>query len=203
VPFIKTFIIKKRGRKYFDCVTGKYKAKLIINDVSNELSADSAVQLYVNDMSETSKYGAVLKFAPVAILDACESEEVDKLYYAETRVKEAITWLGYAEQDAQRGLCHTKAIKKALNLCMGTSSLSQRLATLKKKIQINSEWHEAKKWLQFAESDATAGRISSKAISKAFDLCPKFEDLTDRLTALKQGLKENGGGSNNDIAQYL
>ncbi len=203
MPFVKTFVIKKRGRKYFDCVTGKYGAKVIINDVSNELTVDRAVQLYVNDMSETSKYGAVLKFEPVAILDACEPEDVDKLYFAETRVKEAIKWIGYAEKDAQNGLCHTKAMKKAINLCIGISSLSQRLAALKEKIQINSEWHEAKKWLKYAEADVTAGMISSKAIGTALDLCPKFEDLTDRLIALEQALEANGGGSNDDIAQYL
>ncbi|MGM0914264.1 MAG: hypothetical protein ACQEXC_09550 [Pseudomonadota bacterium] len=203
MPLVKTFIIKNRGRKYFDCVTGKYKAKLLINDVSNELETGRAVQLYVTDLSDASKYGTVLKFEPLAFLDACEPEEVDKLYFSETRVKQAIKWLEYAENDALKGMYQTKAIKEALNLCMGISSLSQRISALKNKIKINSEWHEAKKWLEYAEGDAKAGMISTKAINKAFDLCPKFEDLTDRLAALKQVIEANGGGFDDDIGLYF
>ena len=54
-PLIKTLIIKKKGRKYFDCVISGYKCKLVINDISKDLENDRVVKLHVKDLSERSE----------------------------------------------------------------------------------------------------------------------------------------------------
>ena len=139
---IKTLIINKKGRKYFDCVIGGYKAKLVINDVSANLENDRVVKLRVADLSERSKYGTSLKFEPLEIL---EDRDAEALRQAAAARKLAEKWLGYAESDAKAGMSRTNAIKEARRLCKGHDQFADRLAALEAEIERNSaKEHQAK-----------------------------------------------------------
>lgn len=141
-PIIKTLIIKKKGRKYFDCVIGGYSAKLVINEVSRDLETDRVVTVEVIDLSQKSNYGSVLKFEPVAILN---DRDAEALRIAAKARKEAEKWLGYAEGDAQRGLNRTNAIAKALLLCPSHEHLADRLSSLKSRVEEIKAAYEARK----------------------------------------------------------
>lgn len=151
---IKTLIIKKKGRKYFDCLIGGYKAKLIINEVSQNLENDREITLQVNDLTERNKYGAVLKFEPVAILNECAAEALRK-------AAEAKKWLGYAEGDAQKGMSQTNAIAKALRLCPAHGQLTERLSSLKVRVKENATAYEAQKQ-QWAKEKAEKAAAQAK-----------------------------------------
>jgi len=154
-PIIKTLIIKKKGRKYFDCVIGGYKAKLVINDVSKNLENDRVVKLHVNDLSERSKYGTVLKFEPIAILDDRDAEALRKTAIAR---KEAEKWLDYAEGDVKNGMNRTNAITEALRLCPEHEHLAERLTALKELVKQNAAAYEAQKqqWAKEKTEQAAA-----------------------------------------------
>lgn len=131
---IKTLIIKSKGRKYFDCLIGGYKAKLVINDISMDLAIDRVVKVEVNDLSERSKFGCQLKFEPLQILDDRDAEALRK---AAIGKKEAEKWLAYAEDDARQGMQATNAIVKAYTLCSQYEHLSERLTQLKARVAEN------------------------------------------------------------------
>lgn len=141
-PIIKTFILKKRGRKYFDCIIGGYKAKLIINEISNNLENDRVVTVRVNDLSERSKYGVALKFEPIAIVNDRDAETLRK---AAASRKSAEKWLRYAESDALNGMSRTNAMNEALRLCPEHDHLEKRLDALKARIKQNAAADEEKK----------------------------------------------------------
>lgn len=139
---IKTLIIKKKGRKYFDCVVGNYTAQLVINDISKDLVVDRVVTLQVNDLSTRGRYGAALKFEPIAII---EDRDAESLREAAAARKDAEKWLGYAEGDAKQGLSRTNAIVEALKLCPSQTHLAARLAALQQQVACNAEAYAAQK----------------------------------------------------------
>ena len=138
----KTLIIKGKGRKYFDCVIGGYKAKLLINEISETLQIDRVVRVLVNDLCERSKYGAVLRFEPLQILD---DRDAEALRVAAAERKTAEKWLRYAESDVVNGVSRTNAIHEALSLCPKHEHLAERVAALKDRVNENSAAHEAQK----------------------------------------------------------
>ncbi len=139
---IKQLKITKKGRKYFECLSGRYKAKLVINDISKDFEIGQVVTLQVNDLTERSRYGVVVKYEPVAVIDEAEAEAMRK---AEIARKEAEKWLGYAEHDVMRGFTRTNAITRALSLCAQYDHLAERLANLKDKVEANAARYEAQK----------------------------------------------------------
>lgn len=160
-PIIKTLIVKSRGRKFFQCVIGGYDAKLVINEVSQDLGVDRVVKMQVNDLSERSKYGVVLKFEPVAII---EDRDAEQLRLAAQARKDAEKWLGYAEADVKRGLSRTGAIEKAVAACEGQDHLVERLTALKAHVQQNVKAYEAQKQ---ATRAAHAARRSMRVLYPA------------------------------------
>jgi hypothetical protein len=157
-PITKTLIIKKKGRKYFDCVIGGYKAKVLINEISKDLGIDRVVKLHVNDLSERNKYGTVLKFEPVAILDDRDAEALREAAKARNKAER---WLSYAENDVKYGGNGTKAIANALLLCPKYEDMAERLAALKERVQNNSEAYEAQK-KQWAKENAERAATQAK-----------------------------------------
>ena len=188
-PIIKTLVIKKKGRKYFDCTTGKFKAKLLINDISMNLEIDKTLRVHVVDISERSKYGVVIKFIPLTILGDSETEE-DFIEALEAR-NEAERWLGYAESDVKRGRYQTNAINKALRLCPAHNHLAERFISLKTEIRCLEDLFEAERWLRYAEDDVNNGKYDTNAITKAIRLAQSREILAERLALLQDRVKEN------------
>lgn len=142
----KVLTIKSRGRKYFECAIGeRHSAKLVINAVSEDLEAGTAIVVRVNDISESSRYGTVLKFEPLHIIEKGTPEEIRKsvdAYVSSEKQKrfghrDAEKWLGYAENDIQRGYTRTNAIREALSRAPSYDDLADRLAALKDGIQKN------------------------------------------------------------------
>ena len=152
---VKTLIIKKKGRCYFDCIINGYKAKLLINDISKDLETDRVVKVEVNDLSQRTKYGSTLKFEPVAILD---DRDAAALRAAAAARKEAEKWLGYAEGDAKQGLCKSNAILTALHQCKHHEHLADRLAALQERVKSNSDAFDAQKrqWAKEKSDQADA-----------------------------------------------
>jgi hypothetical protein len=195
---LKEFVIGKKGRKYFECLlSGRYKAKLIINDVSRGFVEGAKVFLEVIDCSEQSKYGGTLKFEPVSILEgeALQAFEQEKAKRAQAR--EAEKWLNYAESDVADGRYSSNAIQNALSMCAGHESLQARLDAVRQKIEKNKRkavLDKAKLWLGYAEEDAKKGLADSNAIQNALSMCAAHESLQARLDAFKQKIAENRKG---------
>jgi hypothetical protein len=63
----KTFILKRRGKKYFNCTVNGNEARLIINDITKDLSINNVVVLKVKDLSFVYHTRIILKFEPLAI----------------------------------------------------------------------------------------------------------------------------------------
>lgn len=136
---IKTLIIKKKARKYFDCIIGGYKAKLVINDISRDLAEDTVVQLEVLDLSERTKYGTTLKFEPVAVIT---ERDAAPLREAASARREAEKWLGYAESDVRDGRYSSNAIATAQRLCKTQEHLAERCAAMQAKADSNHQAHQ-------------------------------------------------------------
>lgn len=130
----KTFLIVKRGRKYFECLLqGKqrsYKAKLLINDLSKDFAVDDTVTVLVRDVSTHSGYGSSLTFEPT-IAQAEAQREVEV-----SRFIEQNKWLDYAETDARNGQVTSNAIQRTLAGC-NDPRLAERVATLKARLEEN------------------------------------------------------------------
>ncbi len=130
----KTFLIVKRGRKYFECLLqGKqrsYKAKLLINDLSKDFAVDDTVTVLVRDVSTHSGYGSSLTFEPTnAQAEAQREAEVSRFIEQEK-------WLDYAETDARGGQVTSNAIQRTLAGC-NDPRLAERVATLKARLEEN------------------------------------------------------------------
>lgn len=136
----KTLIIKSRGRKYFTCITGKVKAKLVINPVSTGLELDRIVHVRAVDLSTRSKFGADLIFEALEILSDTDAKAA---YEAATKRNEAAKWMGYAEGDALGGMSATNAIIKALSLSKDMPELAERRAALVARTDKNAEQYKA------------------------------------------------------------
>ena len=147
-PLIKTLIIKKKGRKYFDCVISGYKCKLVINDISKDLENDRVVKLHVKDLSERTKYGTALKFEPLEIL---QDRDAEVLREAAKARKDAEKWLPYAESDVQKGFHSTNAITMAFKLCDNQEHLTDRLKAVNELVEKNQKIHTEEKREQAKE----------------------------------------------------
>lgn len=135
-----TVITKKRARKYIHGITGKYKAQIIINDVSKDLEVDRVVRLLVKDVSVRKDMGngrmstQIIRFEPIEILKDRSGEEL-------RQAAQDLRWLEWAEKDAQEGKSNTNAIKKALWNCTKYDHLAERLEALKLLAKKNNdEW---------------------------------------------------------------
>lgn len=137
---VRTLIIKKRGRKYFECRLGDYSAQLIINDVSRGLDIERVVKIRCVDLSTRTKYGSSLKFEPVEIL---EDRDAKALYAAAVARNEAEKWLGYAESDAAQGNDHSRAILTALATSPEYTDLAARVAALRERVAANKSANQA------------------------------------------------------------
>lgn len=147
---VRTFIIKKRGRRYFECLIGKHKAQVIINDVSTSLELERVVKMEVVDLSTRNRYGAKLKFEPVAIL---EDRDGKALYEAAKQRNEAKRWLGFAEDDVAKGLDRTNAIQRALKITLDEDDLQERVRALREKVAENKRAAEARRAEQQRQRD--------------------------------------------------
>lgn len=134
---IKLFRIRSKGRKYFECQLGDNKAKLVINSVSEGCVPGTTAVFVVKDLSTRSKWGADLKFDPVAVAD-------EATVAAMRRAAEAEKWLGFAETDASAGRYSTHAIHEAIRLSDGLPQFAERLAALHKALEKNKARHEAR-----------------------------------------------------------
>ena len=152
---VKTLIVKKRGKRYFDCLLGGHKAKLVINEVSDGLALDTVAKMQLKDLSKTTRFGTTLTFEAVAI----ESErDGKKMYLAAKKKNEAIRWLKYAEDDVREGSYTTNAMSKAIFFCQPYPELCERVKAM-----------EAKGWAnaQAANERKTARKLEREAASAA------------------------------------
>ena len=139
---IITLTINKRGRKYFDCSLGKYSAKLVINAISETLEAGQTVCFSVKDLSESNKYGTVLKYEPLAILS---DDDIEALREEAEDKKEAEKWLGYAESDVLKGMDRTSAIYQANERCKKYAGFTTRLEKMNALAQKNAAENQQSK----------------------------------------------------------
>lgn len=58
---VKTLIVKKRGKRYFDCLLGGHKAKLVINEVSDGLALDTVAKMQLKVYSSNKDSYQVIK----------------------------------------------------------------------------------------------------------------------------------------------
>lgn len=107
----KTVIIKKRGRKWFECLVGGYKAKLMINDASKQLKVDQVVRLHAEDISKRTSYGVEIKYDPKEVVDIKEAED---LRQAHIKMKNIAKLLAKAREDISQGMVGSKKTKKSL-----------------------------------------------------------------------------------------
>ena len=131
---LKEFTILSRGRKLFDCVMGKYPAKLLINDVSKDLQVGGAVLLHVDDRSTRSSHGTSLRFEPLGVVDPDRIEEYES--HGRDRMN-AERWLRFAEDDAERGLTYSNAIQGIRWTCRKHEHLLERVGMLEERIKAN------------------------------------------------------------------
>jgi hypothetical protein len=134
---IKSFEIRKKGRKLFECNIGKYPCKLVINEVSKDFNVGDVVLLHVHDDSTRSYHGTSLRFNPVGVVEPGKENEYTNKYRG---LKYAEAWLYHAEKDVERGIATSNAIRKALYYCAGEGSLNLRRSMLKENIK--SIWAE-------------------------------------------------------------
>jgi len=64
---IKALTIQSRGRKYWTVLSGKYTAKLIINDATDELEIGQTVVIEVIDRTTRSRFGVDVIYEPVEV----------------------------------------------------------------------------------------------------------------------------------------
>ena len=175
---IKTLKIIKKNRKYFACELGGYKAQLVINSVSESLEPGQVVMLHVTDLSETNKYGTVLKFDPLAVLTERDAEAL----------LEAQKWLHYAEEDAEKGLCRTNAIEIALSGCGKYEHLASRFSALQSRVFDNKSadaardqaWEQARAQEKAARQDRSQVRSQMRVL---YPLCSQ----PDMETSIRLG----------------
>ncbi|WP_049631926.1 DUF5710 domain-containing protein [Cellvibrio sp. pealriver] len=108
---IKTLIIKKRGRKWFECLIGGYSAKLLINTTSDHLQPDHVVKLLVQDTSKRTDFGSDLSFTPLKIYEIHDAAELRQ--FAD-QLKALEKWLGLADKDVSAGFINSNAISSLL-----------------------------------------------------------------------------------------
>lgn len=130
----RTLIIRNRGRKYFDCISGGHRAQLIINEVSAGLQTGCLVTVEVWDHTVRTKFGSTVRFEPIAIL---HNQAGSELPGAIRTLALAEKWLGFAESDARQGLYKTNAIGQAIQLVQGYTHLEHRLEALRTRINHN------------------------------------------------------------------
>lgn len=164
---IKTFRIVSKGRKYFECLLGNAKAKLVINQVSEGLLPGETASFVVNDLSARSKYGSVLKFEPVALADAQTVAAINRAAGAEK-------WLGYAEADAAAGRYSSNAITEANRMADGLPQFAERLAAMRAAVNRNMDAHEAQKreWAREKEAQRQARDAAKQAVRQRRTLFP-------------------------------
>lgn len=161
---IKNFNIGKRGRQYFETkLNGKYTAKLVINDISTSLQPGQIITAQVRDISERSTYGNSLKFDPVAILT---DQEVVALRQLAQQNPELERWLGYAEQDADKGMMKSNAMAKAFSLGSDKPEYKARLSALRSRIAENTKAHEMEKAAKYAEDSRRKAEIMEQENQK-------------------------------------
>ncbi|TKB58492.1 hypothetical protein [Ferrimonas aestuarii] len=173
---LKHFIIGRRGRKYFECqLDGKYKAKLVINHISDGFESEQSVFVEVNDLSQFTKFGNRLKFEPLR--QVSENAVVESQRQAELRAQ-ATKWLCLAEDDASDGKHSTNAITKAIELAAAHPVLGARLAQLKNQIELNHQQHQQQrleqKRLKFAKRSQSAEDGPKLRALFPLDALPKF-----------------------------
>ena len=185
---IKTFRVESKGRKYFNVVLGKgAKAKLIINEASEDLEPGMTVSFLVRDLSERTRFGTDLKFEPIAKVDA---QMLANLRHQ----KEAQMWLERAEEDVRKGRYPSRAITEATYRCQGREEYRDRLKNLQeniKALQENIRQQEALRWLRYAEEDAKKGLSSTRAIKEAFERCEPDPAFKERIEALREMVQKN------------
>jgi hypothetical protein len=106
-----TLIIKKRGRKWFECLIGGYGAKLLINTISNDLQPDQVVKLLIQDTSKHNDFGSVLSFTPLKIYEIHDAAELRQF---SDQLKALEKWLGLADKDVNAGFITSNAISSLL-----------------------------------------------------------------------------------------
>lgn len=131
---LKEFTILSRGRKLFDCVMGKYPAKLEINDVSKDLQVGDTVLLHVSDQSRRSRYGTALRFEPIGVVDPDRIEEYKSHW---SNRKNAEKWLWFAQVDAENGLTHSNAIQRIRWTCGKHKDLLERVKMVEERVKVN------------------------------------------------------------------
>ena len=150
---VKTLIVKKRGKRYFDCLLGGHKAKLVINEVSDGLALDTVAKMQLKDLSKTTRFGTTLTFEAVAI----ESErDGKKLYEQAKRKNEALRWLKYAEDDVREGSYTTNAMSKAIFFCQPYPELCERVKAMEAKGWANAQAANERKIARKQEREAAS-----------------------------------------------
>lgn len=106
-----TLIIKKRGRKWFECLIGGYGAKLLINSISNDLQPDQVVKLLIQDTSKHNDFGSDISFTPLKIYEIHDAAELRQV---SDQLKTVEKWLGLADKDVGAGYINSNAISSLL-----------------------------------------------------------------------------------------
>jgi hypothetical protein len=135
--FIKTFVIKSKGRKYFECTIGKefdYKARLVITDCVRDCKVGQEIRVEVKDLSVRSRFGTDLKFEPQQIVT---DEKMSEIRAEHKRLRDAEHWLELAETDARRGMFKTNAIKICLDYVFEQEDMKKRINQLKEAVAEN------------------------------------------------------------------
>lgn len=128
----KTLIIKGKDDDAYLCIMGKYRVRLVLNEVSKGLPLNAVVTAKVTK-DETAKRFTLIPTQIISVRDGAE------LYRLAVAKRKAEYWMVLAENDANKGLDHTKAIINALQLSLSVPKLAERRSQLEKWVQNNKD----------------------------------------------------------------
>ncbi len=99
----------KRGRKYFECSIPEkqYTAKLIIDEITGDLSLNQSIAVRAEDHSRHTNYGSTVIYKALSIVSSQDHEKLTKI---QGFVRELDRWMKYASRDIEDGRFSSNAI---------------------------------------------------------------------------------------------